>query len=111
MHKTEIQWVDYSRENLLSEYADYVKQIEEDKDLKIITNVLCLAKYTKPKINNGLAHTDKSIYIKTNGKIMTSTLLIAYSEQYDEIFFSFGNVLPIKFAKMESLNLLEDEEK
>lgn len=41
---TNIEWYDYTEENLLEVYKDYVEEIEKDKDLHIVTNVLCMAK-------------------------------------------------------------------
>ena len=98
-----IRWVDYSYENLLKEYSEYVERINKDKRLNIVTNTLCLVKYTKPKINNGISSQDRVEYIKTKNKIMTSTLLISYDKYTKTFDFSFGNVTPEKFAKMEDI--------
>lgn len=103
---TTIEWYDYTRENLLEVYKDYVEEIEKDKELHIVTNVLCMAKWTKPKINNGMNSSTKAKYIVMQNKIMTSSLLIKYSEERDRINFNFGNIsLPLKFARMENLNI------
>lgn len=103
---TVIEWYDYTQENLLEVYKDYVEEIEKDKELHIVTNVLCMVKWTKPKINNGMNSLTKAKYIVMQNKIMTSSLLISYSQQWDEISFNFGNIsLPLKFARMENLNI------
>lgn len=103
---TTIEWYDYTKENLLEAYKDYVEEIEKDKELHIVTNVLCMAKWTKPKINNGMNSETKAKYIAMQNKIMTSTLLISYSKEWDRINFNFGNIsLPLKFARMENLNI------
>lgn len=103
---TFIEWYDYNEENLLEAYKDYVEEIEKDKDLHIVTNVLCMTKWTKPKINNGMNSSTKAKYITMQNKIMTSTLLISYSKERDKINFNFGNIsLPLKFARMEDLDI------
>jgi hypothetical protein len=103
---TNIQWFDYSEENLTTAYIDYVTRIEADHSLNIVTNVLCVTPWSKPKINNGINRNSKVDYIKTGNKIMTSTLLIRYDEYRNKVIFVFGNVGTLfKFARMEDLNI------
>ena len=44
-----INWIEYNKENLLREYSNYIAEIEYEKGLHIVTNVLCLVKYKKTK--------------------------------------------------------------
>ena len=109
-----IQWTEYSRENLMKVYADYVKQIEEspNKELQIVTNVLCAVAYKEPK-PVGVDRRKPINIIKTNGKVMTSSLIIKYGThntiqgEVSQVEFVFGNVSNvIKFCPMENLNIL-----
>lgn len=103
---TTIEWYDYSEDNLREIYKDYVAEIEADNEVVIVSNILCVAPYTKPKINNGYAHSSKARYVKTAHKIMTSTMMIYYNPQYKRIFFNLGNIsAPIKFAPMEGIEI------
>lgn len=109
-----IEWIEYNKTNLLKTYADYIKQIEEspNKELQIVTNVLCAVAYKEPK-PVGVDRRKPINIIKTNGKVMTSTLIIKYCShmttngKVSGIEFIFGNVSNIiKFCPMESLNIL-----
>ena len=108
----EIKFYDCNPETLEEVYADYVKKVKDDHNCCICTNVLCVVNYTKPKINNGRP----TEYVKTDYKIMTSTLLIkwndgtCYDDQKPFTQFIFGNISNssvIKFAKMEDIDWLQ----
>lgn len=105
----EIKFYDCTDENLLKVYADYVKRVNDDHNCCICTNILCMVKYTKPKINCG----NPSEYVKTPYKLMTSTLQIKWDDgkchvhQTPFTAFWFGNVSQyavIKFARMEDID-------
>ena len=108
----EIKFYDCNPETLEEVYADYVKKIKDDHNCCICTNALCVVNYTKPKINNGRP----TEYVKTDYKIMTSTLLIkwndgtCYDDQKPFTQFIFGNISNssvIKFAKMEDIDWIQ----
>lgn len=108
----EIKFYDCNPETLEEVYADYVKKVKDDHNCCICTNVLCVVNYTKPKINNGRP----TEYVKTDYKIMTSTLLIkwndgtCYDDQKPFTQFIFGNISNssvIKFAKMEDIDWIQ----
>lgn len=108
----EIKFYDCNPETLEEVYADYVKKVKDDHNCCICTNVLCVVNYTKPKINNGRP----TEYVKTDYKIMTSTLLIkwndgiCYNDQKPFTQFIFGNISNssvIKFAKMEDIDWIQ----
>ena len=108
----DLKFYDCTQENLEEVYADYVKKVKDDHNCCICTNVLCVVNYTKPKINNGRP----TEYVKTDYKIMTSTLLIkwndgtCYDDQKPFTQFIFGNISNssvIKFAKMEDIDWLQ----
>ena len=105
----EIKFYDCNQENLNKVYADYIKNVDGDETRCICTNVLCVVPYTQPKINNGIP----SEYIKTDYKMMTSTLLISWKDGAETINkkpyiqFNFGNISQssiVKFARMEDIN-------
>lgn len=107
-----LKFYDYTQENLEEVYVDYVKKVNDDHNCCICTNVLCVVNYTKPKINNGRP----TEYVKTDYKIMTSTLLIkwndgiCYDDQKPFTQFIFGNISNssvIKFAKMEDIDWIQ----
>lgn len=100
---TIINWKEYSQENLEKEYSDYIERIQKDHTLNIVTNVLCMVNYSKPKINNGINRDSKVEYVNTRFKIMTSTLLIKYDSYQEKVIFIFGNCTPLKFFKMEDI--------
>lgn len=106
---TKIKFYDCNQENLNKVYADYIKKVDGDETRCICTNVLCVVPYTQPKINNGRP----SEYIKTDYKMMTSTLLISWKDGAETINkkpyiqFNFGNISQssiVKFARMEDIN-------
>ena len=108
----EIKFYDCNPETLEEVYVDYVKKVNDDHNCCICTNVLCVVNYTKPKINNGRP----TEYVKTDYKIMTSTLLIkwndgtCYDDQKPFTQFIFGNISNssvIKFAKMEDIDWIQ----
>ena len=108
----EIKFYDCNPETLEEVYADYVKKVKDDHNCCICTNALCVVNYTKPKINNGRP----TEYVKTDYKIMTSTLLIkwndgtCYDDQKPFTQFIFGNISNssvIKFAKMEDIDWIQ----
>ena len=108
----EIKFYDCNPETLEAVYADYVKKVKDDHNCCICTNVLCVVNYIKPKINNGRP----TEYVKTDYKIMTSTLLIkwndgtCYDDQKPFTQFIFGNISNssvIKFAKMEDIDWIQ----
>lgn len=108
----EIKFYDCNPETLEEVYADYVKKVKDDHNCCICANVLCVVNYTKPKINNGRP----TEYVKTDYKIMTSTLLIkwndgiCYDDQKPFTQFIFGNISNssvIKFAKMEDIDWIQ----
>ena len=72
----EIKFYDCNPETLEEVYADYVKKVKDDHNCCICTNVLCVVNYTKPKINNGRP----TEYVKTDYKIMTSTIIIKWND-------------------------------
>ena len=105
----EIKFYDCTQENLEKVHADYVKRVQDDHSCSICTNVLCIAPYTKPKINNGRPKE----FIKTDYKIMTSTMLITWNDgstlitKEPFVSISFGNISQysiVKFARMEDID-------
>ena len=103
-----IQFYDCNKENLERVYADYVKKVTENKDYIICTNVICLVKYTKPKVTG---RPDE--FIETDYKLMTTPMLIEYCDgqnyTHKTPFISFytknvdiRNVF--KFAKVEDID-------
>lgn len=101
----EIKFYNCTKENLLKVYSDYVNKVTENKEYTICTNILCVVKYTQPK-------TFANEFIKTDYKIITSTLKIRWDDGQSYIhktpFVSFytqnvdlSNI--IKFAKMEDI--------
>ena len=56
-----IEWIDTTTENLMRVYSDYVKQIENDKSLMIVTSAIGLMPYKKP--TTGVPK--NTIFIKT----------------------------------------------
>ena len=105
----DIKFYDCTQDNLEKAYADYVKEVNDDHDCVICTNVLCMVKWKKPKINCG-APTE---YIETDYKLMTSALLIWWDSgeslepQIPSTVFSFNNIYQdnvIKFARMEDID-------
>jgi hypothetical protein len=109
---TKITWTDFSYENLLKTYPEYVKKIELDHEHIIVTNMLCLVNFTKPKLNWGNDKTrEHTEYIKSNYKIITQPVLIKWDNEMNRadrnpgVRFYCRNVEPIKFAKVEDLGL------
>lgn len=105
----ELKFYDCTQENLEKVYADYVKEVNDDHDCCICTNIICMVKWKKPKINCGAP----TLYIDTEYKLMTSTLQIewddgsCYTHQTPFTAFWFGNVSDtsvIKFARMEDID-------
>lgn len=105
----ELKLYDCTQENLEKVYADYVKMANDDHACEVCTNVLCVVKWKKPKINNG----HPTVYIEGKYKLMTSTLQIkwndgkCYVHKTPFIQFCFGNIDQsnvIKFARMEDID-------
>ena len=96
-----IEWIDTNWENLISAYNDYVKQIEDDKSLTIVTSVIGLKPYKKP-VTGAPKNT---IFIKTDYKIMTSVLKIYWADNIaiPGISFAFMNGEPDKFYRIEDV--------
>lgn len=96
-----IEWIDTNWENLMSAYNDYVKQIENDKSLMIVTSVMGLMPYKKP--TTGVPK--NTIFIKTDYKIMTSVLKIYWENNIaiPGISFAFMNGEPDKFYRIEDV--------
>ena len=112
MNEINIIWTDYSYENLLKAYPDYVKKIELDHKHIIVTNMLCLVNYNRPKLNWGNEETRKHTeFIESTYKIITQPVLIRWDDfpcrQGDKpgVRFICRNVEPIKFARVEDLGL------
>lgn len=100
----EINFKDCTQENLENAYSEYVEKVKENKEHEICTNVLCIIKYKKPKINNGRPNE----YIPFEYKFMSTTLRIFWCdmEEIQHVLFVFGNVpmnSVIKFAKVEDV--------
>lgn len=96
-----IDWIDTTRENLLLVYKDYVEQIEKDKTLMIVTNVLGLMPYKKPSTGAP----KNTIFVKRKNKIMTSVLKISWANNrtIPGISFAFMNGEPDKFYRVEDI--------
>jgi hypothetical protein len=96
-----IEWIDTNIVNLMRVYNDYVKQIENDKSLTIVTSVMGLKPYKKP--TTGVPK--NTIFIKTDYKIMTSVLKIywANNRTIPGIAFAFMNGEPDKFYRIEDV--------
>ena len=103
----EIKFYDCNQENLEKVYSEYVSKVTENKDYTICTNIICLVKYTKPKVTG---RPDE--FIQTDYKLMTTPMLICYCDgqnySHKTPFISFWtknidikNVL--KFAKVEDI--------
>lgn len=99
----QINWIDNTRENLLSVYRDYVKQVEKDKSLMIVTSVIGLMPYKKP--TTGVKK--NTIFVEQPNKIMTSVLKIFWAENRTtpQVEFAFMNGNPDKFYRFEDINL------
>ena len=102
----ELKFYDCNKENLEKLYADYMKKVTENKDYIICTNVICLVKYTQPKVY-------ANEHIKTEYKLMTTPMQIRYCDGQNHThktpFISFcpknvdiRNVF--KFAKVEDID-------
>ena len=98
-----IDWIDTTRENLLLVYKDYVEQIEKDKTLMIVTNVLGLMPYKIPSTGTP----KNTIFVKRKNKIMTSVLKISWANNRTTpgISFAFMNGEPDKFYRVEDIEL------
>lgn len=98
-----IDWIDTTQENLLLAYKDYVEQIEKDKTLMIVTNVLGLMPYKKPSTGAP----KNAIFVKRKNKIMTSVLKIFWANNRTTpgISFAFMNGEPDKFYRVEDIEL------
>lgn len=96
-----IEWIDTNMENLMKVYNDYVKQIENDKSLTIVTSVIGLKHYKKP--TTGVPK--NTIFIKTDYKIMTSVLKIYWANNLTTpgMVFAFMNGEPDKFYRIEDI--------
>lgn len=104
----ELKFYDCTQENLEKVYADYVKKVDGNKNCRIQTNVVCMVNYKKPSCSGG-----PSEYIKTDYKLITSSVIIYWSDGYNVvdkkpfIGFWFQNVSQsgvIKFARMEDID-------
>ena len=102
-----IDWIDTTKENLLLAYKDYVKQVEKDKSLVIVTTVLGLMPYKKP--TTGVPK--NAIFVKRNNKIMTSVLKISWADNriIPGISFAFMNGTPTKFYRVEDISDMDDD--
>lgn len=98
-----IGWIETTMENLMRAYAEYVKQVENDKSLMIVTSVLGLMPYKKPK--TGVPK--NTIFVKHEHKIMTSVLKIFWDDNRltPEVCFAFMNGKPDKFFRIEDIEL------
>lgn len=103
-----IEFYDCTEEVLKSVYSEYVRKVTENKGHTICTNVLCVVKYTRPKVTGG-----PDEYIDTKYKFLVTPMLIqwddgqSYSHKTPFISFWFKNVYMdsvIKFAKLEDIN-------
>lgn len=97
-----INWIDYNRENMLKEYSDYVEKIENDHELTIAFNMVCLVEPKKPSFN---WRPEKVKYIKTKGRIVNTVIVMEWKN--DSIVYYSRNFHPIKFCRLENINLLE----
>lgn len=98
-----IEWIKTTRENLMHAYAEYVKQIEKDKSLMIVTSVLGLIPYKNPKTDVP----KNTIFVKQKHKVTTSVLKIFWNEDIStpEVCFAFMNGEPDKFFRIEDIEL------
>lgn len=98
-----IDWIETTNENLMCAYDKYVKQIENDKSLMIVTSVLGLMPYKNPK--TGVP--ENTIFVKHKYKIMTSVLKIFWNENNltPKVGFAFMNGKPDKFFRIEDIEL------
>ena len=96
-----IDWIETTRENLMRAYAEYVERVENDKSLMIVTSVLGLMPYKKPKTG---VHKN-TIFVKQEYKVMTSVLKICWADNRitPEVSFAFMNGKPDKFYRVEDI--------
>ena len=96
-----IDWIETTRENLMRVYAEYVERVENDKSLMIVTSVLGLMLYKKPKTG---VHKN-TIFVKQEYKVMTSVLKIYWADNLitPEVCFAFMNGEPDKFYRVEDI--------
>ena len=97
-----IKWTAWNKNNLYRVYADEVSAIEDDIKLNVVSNVLCLVKYKKPRIKRGLHKKSKVKYIDTKMKVMSTTLLIKFDGTNGiEFVLGAANKDVIMFCPME----------
>jgi hypothetical protein len=98
-----IGWIETTKENLMRTYVEYVEQVENDKSLMIITSVLGLMPYKKPKTGAP----KNTIFVKHEYKVMTSILKIFWDDNRltPEVCFAFMNGKPDKFFRIEDIEL------
>lgn len=98
-----IDWIETTDKNLMRAYAEYVKQVKNDKSLMIVTSVLGLMPYKNPK--TGVP--ENTIFVKQKHKVMTSVLKIFWNDNVitPGVCFAFMNGEPDKFFRIEDIEL------